>query len=488
MPQTGTAMSEPIVVAFVVYFFAMAGIGVYAYRLVESHPDYILGGRRLGAGVAALSAGAADMSGWLLLGLPGAVYAAGLNQIWIAIGLSIGAYLNWRFVAARLRRYTQIARDSLTLPDYLENRFRDGSRVLRAASAAVILFFFTIYTSAGLVSGAILFENSFGLDYTTALWIGTAAIVSYTFLGGFLAVCWTDVAQGVLMFVALLAVPLITIHDMGGWTITLHRVAAVDGDFLDAFSQLGMPAAASLMAWGLGYFGQPHILARFMAVKSEAEVPKACFIGMGWMILSLYGAVFTGFVAIGFYSGNPLANPETAFIALSRDLFNPWIGGWLLAAILAAIMSTVSAQLLVSASALTQDFYKAFLKRDADDKMLLRLGRGAVFAIALLAVWLASDPKNTVLGLVAYAWAGFGAGFGPVVILSLVWPRMTRNGALAGMVTGAVTVVVWAQLKPMLWNIYEILPGFVAAMLAIAAVSLLDRKPAGEIRAEFAKV
>jgi len=481
-------MTTPITVAFVLYFLAMVAIGIYAYRLIESHPDYILGGRRLGPGVAALSAGAADMSGWLLLGLPGAVYTAGLSQIWIAVGLSIGAYLNWQVVAARLRRYTEIARDSLTLPDYLENRFRDSSRTLRAVSAIVILFFFTIYTSAGLVSGAILFQSSFGLDYTAALWIGSAAIVSYTFLGGFLAVCWTDVAQGVLMFVALLAVPPVAIADAGGWTATLDRVAAINPGFLDAFSGLGVPATVSLMAWGLGYFGQPHILARFMAVRSAAEVPKARLIGMWWMVLALYGAVFTGFTALAHYRDAPLANPESAFIALSRDLFDPWIGGWLLAAILAAIMSTVSAQLLVSASALTQDFYKAFIKRDAADKELLWLGRAGVFVIALVAVWLAHDPKSTVLGLVAYAWAGFGAGFGPVVILSLTWPRMTRNGALAGMVAGAVTVVAWAQFKTQLWDIYEILPGFVAASLAIVLVSLLDREPAEEIRAEFARV
>ncbi len=480
-------MTAPIVVDFILYLCGMLAIGAYAYRLVENHPDYILGGRRLGAWVAALSAGAADMSGWLLLGLPGAVYAQGLNQIWIAVGLSIGAYLNWQFVATKLRRYTEIAKDSLTLPDYLENRFHDTSRILRAASAIVILFFFTIYTSAGLVSGAIVFESSFGFDYTTALWVGSAVIVSYTFLGGFLAVCWTDVAQGVMMFFALLAVPLVTIGDLGGWHPALARVAAVDARFLDAFSGMKTSAIVSLLAWGLGYFGQPHILARFMAVRSDAEIPKARLICMWWMILALYGAVFTGFSAIAYYAQTPLANPETAFIALSQTLFNPWLSGWLLAAILAAIMSTVSAQLLVSASALTQDFYKAFLKRGAADKELLWLGRAGVVAIALVAAWLGRDPKSTVLGLVAYAWAGFGAGFGPVVVLSLLWPRMTRNGALAGMAAGAATVVIWAQYRDALWGIYEILPGFAAACLAIVAVSLVDRAPAPEIRSEFAR-
>ena len=480
-------MSAPVATAFSIYLVAMLAIGVYAYRLVESHPDYILGGRRLGAMVTALSAGAADMSGWLLLGLPGAVYAAGLGQIWIAVGLSLGAYLNWQFIAARLRRYTEAARDSLTLPDYLENRFHDSSRLLRGVSAIVILFFFTVYTSAGLVSGAILFQQSFGLDYGTSLWLGTAVIVSYTFLGGFLAVCWTDTAQGVLMFFALLIVPLVAASDLGGWDHVSATVRALDPHFLDAFAGLSLPAIVSLMAWGLGYFGQPHILARFMAVRSTSEIPAARFIGMWWMILALYGAVFTGFVAVATYADAPLSNPETAFIRLSQDLFNPWISGWLLAAILAAIMSTVSAQILVSASALTQDFYRSYLRPNSGDKELVWLGRAGVLAIALVAVWLAYSPESTVLGLVAYAWAGFGAGFGPVVILSLTWPRMTRSGALAGMITGAVTVVLWAQDKAHLWNIYEILPGFVAAAAAIVVVSLLDKKPAENIRAEFAR-
>lgn len=481
-------MTTPVAVAFFLYVLGMLAIGIYAYRLVESHPDYILGGRRLGPTVTALSAGAADMSGWLLLGLPGAAYAAGLNQIWIAVGLSLGAYLNWQFIAARLRRYTEIARNSLTLPDYLENRFRDSSRLLRATSAIVILFFFTIYTSAGLVSGAILFQQSFGLDYEAALWIGTAVIVSYTFLGGFLAVCWTDTAQGVMMFFALLAVPLAAAFGLGGWDATFADVRAADPRFLDVFAGLSFTGVVSLLAWGLGYFGQPHILARFMAARSTREIPTARFIGMWWMILSLYGAVFTGITAIAVYAEGPLANPETAFIRLSQDLFAPWISGWLLAAILAAIMSTVSAQILVAASAITQDFYRSFLRPKAGDKELIWLGRTGVAAIALVAIWFAYSPESTVLGLVAYAWAGFGAGFGPVVVLSLLWPRMTRNGALAGMCAGAVTVVVWAQEKSGLWDVYEILPGFIAGAVAIVAVSLLGRKPKEEIRAEFARV
>jgi sodium/proline symporter len=481
-------VSTPTLITFVLYLVGMLTLGIIAYRRTESLSDYILAGRRLGPGVAALSAGASDMSGWLLLGLPGAVYALGLNQVWIAVGLSIGAYLNWQFVAARLRRYTEFAKDAQTLPDFLESRFRDHSRLLRLFSAVIILVFFTIYTSAGLVAGAVLFETSFGLDYHTALWIGAAVIVSYTFLGGFLAVSWTDFVQGILMFVALIIVPIVTVIELGGWRASVDVVGAIDTSYLDAFSDMTVLAVVSLMAWGLGYFGQPHILARFMAVRSARDIPRARLIGMSWMVLALYGAVFTGFVAIGFFADAPLTNPETAFIALAQTLFNPWIAGCLLAAILAAIMSTVDSQLLVSSSALTQDFYKALLRKRAREREVVWVGRLAVLAVALVAVALAYDPQSTVLGLVAYAWAGFGAAFGPVVLFSLLWDRTTRNGALAGMAAGAVTVIVWAQLDGGIFDLYEILPGFIAGSLALVIVSCTGPAPAAEIREEFARV
>lgn len=481
-------MSAPTLATFFIYLLGMLALGLVAYRVTKNLPDYILGGRRLSGGVAALSAGASDMSGWLLLGLPGAIYAAGLSQIWIAVGLSIGAYLNWQFIAARLRRYTEVARDAITLPDYFENRFHDRSRLLRIVSAVVILFFFTAYTSAGLVGGAILFEKSFGLSYQQALWIGTAVIVSYTFLGGFLAVSWTDFVQGVLMFIALLVTPIVAFEQLGGWSNALDQIGAIDPRHLDALSEMTVLGVVSLMAWGLGYFGQPHILARFMAVRSSAEVPAARLIGMAWMIVSLYGAIFTGFVAIAYFSDSPLANPETAFIGLTQALFNPWVAGCLLAAILAAIMSTVDSQLLVSASALTQDLYKPFLRQDASDRELVLVGRAGVIAIALVAVYLAHDPKSTVLGLVAYAWAGFGAGFGPIVIFSLFWKRMTLKGALAGMTCGAITVVTWAEFQGGVFDVYEILPGIAIGSAAIIVVSLLDNPPAAEIRREFLRV
>lgn len=481
-------MSTPTLITFLLYLVGMLALGFAAYRITHSLSDYILGGRRLGPVVAALSAGASDMSGWLLLGLPGAIYTAGLNQTWIAVGLMIGAYLNWRFVAARLRRYTELARDSLTLPDYLENRFHDSSRMLRFVSSVVILFFFTVYAAAGLVGGAILFEKTFGLDYRTALLVATTVIVAYTFLGGFLAVSWTDTVQGMLMLAALLLVPIMAIAELGGWSATIDRIEGLDTAFPDIFSGMSALSLVSLMAWGLGYFGQPHILARFMAIRSSQDVPKARLVAMVWMGLSLLGAVLTGFVAIGMFAERPLANPETAFIGLTQVLFNPWIAGVLLAAVLAAIMSTVDSQLLVCSSAIAEDLYRGLIRREGSDRELVWISRGAVIAVALMALVIALDPESRVLDLVAYAWAGFGAGFGPAVVLSVLWRGATRNGALAGMVAGAVVVVIWANLRGGVFDVYEILPGFIAGLVVNISVSLSGKPPGAKIVSEFDRV
>lgn len=474
----GLAMSAVAGSIIAVYLVAMLGLGAVAYRYTSNLKDYILGGRQLGGAVTALSAGASDMSGWLMLGLPGAIYVSGLNQIWIAVGLVAGALINWCFVARRLRCYTEIVGDALTLPDYFESRFADTSRVLRVTSAFVILIFFTIYTSAGLVSGAILFEQVFSLDYHWALIIGAASILSYTAIGGFLGVCWTDTVQGIMMLLALLIVPAIAISSMGGWDATLSVTVPVapPGTF-DAFHDTTIAGAFSLMAWGLGYFGQPHILARFMAIRDPRDMPEAQMIGMTWMVLALYGAVATGIAGIGYFASAPLDNPETVFLALSQALFSPWLASILLAAVLAAIMSTVSSQLLVSSSVIAEDFWKRLLRPEAEAKELLRVGRFSVVVISLVAFVLALDRDSTVLSLVAYAWAGFGAAFGPVVVFSLFWFRMTRDGALAGMLTGAVTVIVWKQLSGGLFEVYEILPGFILASAAIMLVSLLGRMP-----------
>ncbi|WP_209124800.1 sodium/proline symporter PutP [Alkalihalobacillus sp. BA299] len=500
-------MEIATLITFTVYLVGMLAIGLIAYRLTNNLSDYVLGGRKLSGSVAALSAGASDMSSWLLLGLPGALYIGGMGEIWIAVGLSIGAYLNWQFVAARLRKYTEVAKDSITLPDFFENRFHDHSKVLRTISALVILVFFAFYTSAGLVGGALLFEASFGMNYTQALWIGAIVIISYTFLGGFLAVSWTDFFQGILMFLALIIVPFVAVSKLGGWQSMFNAVGEIDPAFLDAFQGATFLGVISLLAWGLGYFGQPHIVTRFMAVKSVKEIPKARFIGMTWMVCALFGAIFTGFVGIAYFSMNgpgaaiAAGAHETVFILFTQVLFDPWVAGFLLAAILAAIMSTIDSQLLVSSSALAEDFYKGIIRKDASQKELVWVGRIGVIIIAFISILLAYNPNNSVLNLVGYAWAGFGAAFGPLIILSLFWKRMTRNGALAGMVTGGVTVVFWDILSTppngpdgnplpqseaiIPFGLYEIVPGFLLATIAIVLISLIGNEPSKEIQDEF---
>jgi sodium/proline symporter len=480
-------INVPTLISIIIYLAAMLVIGIVAARMTKDLNDYVLGGRRLGAGVAALSAGASDMSGWLMLGLPGAMYIGGMSEIWLPIGLSVGAYLNWQFVAKPLRVYTEVSKDSITVPDFFENRFRDQSKILRVVSAIVILVFFTFYTSSSLVGGAILLENSFGMNYELALWVGAAVILSYTLFGGFLAASWTDFIQGILMFLALIIIPIVAIFELGGWNETVQKIGAIDPSHLNVYSGATAIGVVSLLAWGLGYFGQPHILVRFMGLKSTKEVPKARLIGMVWMILSLFGAVFVGFAGIAYFADSPLQNAETVFIMFSQVLFNPWVAGFLLAAILSAIMSTVDSQLLVSSSALANDFYKSLFRRNASKKEEMIVGRIAVLGIAIIAILLGYDPESKVLELVSYAWAGFGAAFGPVIILSLFWKRMTRNGALAGIIVGAVTVIVWSSLKGGLFDLYELAPGFLFSSLAIMIISLIDKAPSKEVQEEFNK-
>jgi sodium/proline symporter len=475
----------PTLIAIIVYLVGMLLIGFLAARMTKDLSDYVLGGRRLGAGVAALSAGSSDMSGWLMLGLPGAVYLGGMGEIWLPIGLAVGAYLNWQFVAKPLRVYTEVANDSITVPGYFENRFHDTSKILRVVSAIVILIFFTFYTSSSLVGGAILLENSFGMDYTVALWVGAAVILSYTFFGGFLAASWTDFIQGILMFLALIIIPIVAIQELGGWNEALQQIGTIDPTHLDVASGATFVGVASLLAWGLGYFGQPHILVRFMGLKSTNDVPKARLIGMTWMVLSLFGALFVGFAGIAYFADTPLENSETVFIMFSQVLFNPWVAGFLLAAILSAIMSTVDSQLLVSSSALAQDFYKSIFRRNASKKEEMIVGRIAVLGIAVIAIFLGYNPESKVLELVSYAWAGFGAAFGPVIILSLFWKRMTRNGALAGIIVGAATVIVWKQITGGIFDLYELAPGFLFAGIAIIIVSLLDKEPSKEVQEQY---
>lgn len=484
-------VSTPLLVTFIVYIVAMIIIGLAAWRSTKNFGDYILGGRSIGSFVTALSAGASDMSGWLLMGLPGAIFLAGISESWIAIGLIIGAWCNWKIVAGRLRVQTEHHNNALTLPDFFSSRFEDNSKLLRIISALIILIFFTIYCASGIVAGARLFESTFGMSYQTALWAGALATIIYTFLGGFLAVSWTDTVQAGLMIFALILTPVFVIIAVGGIGDSLAVIEAKSIENLDMFKGLNFVAVISLLGWGLGYFGQPHILARFMAADSHRSMRSARRIGMTWMILCLLGAVAVGFFGIAYFENNPSQaagvneNGERIFIELTRLLFNPWIAGILLSAILAAVMSTLSCQLLVCSSALTEDFYKNFVRKHASQRELVWVGRLMVLAVALVAIVLASNPENRVLGLVSYAWAGFGAAFGPVVLFAVCWQRMTRNGALAGMLTGAATVIIWKHFN---WlELYEIIPGFLFGSLMIVAVSLVGRPPSQAAQQRFAQ-
>ncbi|WP_400243655.1 sodium/proline symporter PutP [Niallia sp. JL1B1071] len=480
-------MQVEVFISLGIYLVGMLLIGYYSYKKTSDLNDYMLGGRGLGPAVTALSAGASDMSGWMLMGLPGAMYASGISSLWLAIGLTIGAYLNYIIIAPRLRTYTEVANDSITIPDFLENRFNDYSKILRSVSALVILIFFTLYTSSGLVAGGRLFESSFNTDYKVGLFITAGVVVAYTLFGGFLAVSMTDFIQGVIMFIALILVPVVAFTDIGGVQDTFQEIRNVDPSLLDFFKGTSFLGIISLLAWGLGYFGQPHIIVRFMAIGSIKQLKTARRIGMGWMIVSIIGAMLTGLIGIAYYSiqGQELADPETVFIAFSTILFHPFITGFLLAAILAAIMSTISSQLLVTASSLTEDFYKTFFRRDASDKELVLIGRITVLIVALIGISLSINPSDTILGLVGYAWAGFGSAFGPVILLSLHWKRMTKWGALAGMLVGAVTVLIWANIPVLQETLYEMIPGFLLSTIAVILVSLATEKPSTEIEEQY---
>ncbi len=475
-------MKMQILIPFILYLFFMIAIGWFFYSRTKNISDYILGGRGLNSWVTSLSAQASDMSGWLLLGLPGYAYLAGVEAFWIALGLAVGTFLNWTFIASRLRTYTQHYGDSITLPEYFENRFRAKNRSLRVVSALFILIFFLIYTASGFVAGAKLFSTVFGLPYVSALVVGVFVIISYTFLGGFWAVSWTDFFQGSIMFFAILTVPMLVVGEFGGVVASWDALHHINHNLLTLFSDaagepLSWIAIVSLTAWGLGYFGQPHILARFMAIRDVGEIPKARLIAMVWVILTLFGAVCVGLLGVA-YIYPPLAaeKSETVFMVLVNSMVAPVVAGFLLAAILAAIMSTADSQLLVASSAMTDDFYHVFLHKKASQKELVWVSRGAVIFIAIIAFVIALNPQSSVLELVAYAWAGFGAAFGPVILLSLVWKRMSANGALAGIVVGGLTVLVWKQFSGGIYDLYEIVPGFFFSIIAIAVFSAVSVK------------
>lgn len=469
-------------------------IGWAAYTRTRDLGDFILGGRRLGSWTAALSAGASDMSGWLLLGLPGFAYLSGMESVWLAAGLLAGTWLNWRTMAAPLRSYSEIAGNSLTIPAFLRQRFRDDSGLIQAVSASFILLFFVFYTSSGLVAGGKLFQSVFGLDYTWAVVVGTCAVILYTAVGGFLAVSWTDLMQALMMLAALIAVPVMVINEMGGIGTTFNLVKQTNPDLLNAMTSnegdgLSLISVLSLLGWGLGYFGQPHILARFKGIESVAAIPKARHIAISWTFLTLTGACLVGIAGIGYLGSSlPGADSEKVFIQLVGLLFHPVIAGICLAAILAAIMSTADSQLLVASSALTADLYKGILRKRATTRELMWMGRITVVLIAFIAFLLAMNPESKVLDLVAYAWAGFGAALGPTLLLSLYWKRMNRMGALAGIMAGGITVVIWKQLSGGIFDLYEIIPGFILSIIAIILFSVMSREPEAGIVAEYARV
>jgi len=478
-----------IITAFVLYLGAMIFIGVYYYRQSNALSDYILGGRSLGPWVTSLSAEASDMSGWMLMGLPGLAYLSGLPAVWTAVGLALGTWANWVLISKRLRNYTEIANDSLTIPDFLNNRFHDRSHALNFISAVFILIFFLIYTSSGFVAGGKLFETVFGLSYIVSLLITAGVVVMYTFLGGFLAVSLTDFIQGAMMFLAILAVPLAGMMALGGIGPTVAAMQSRIPEHFYLFDPaVGSTATVimviSALGWGLGYFGQPHILVRFMAIHDATELKKATRIAMTWVVISLTAAVCVGLVGRVYLPEMLVgADAEKVFLVMTQQLFSPFVGGLILSAVLAAIMSTSSAQLLVTAATISKDFYKNFVHRSAGERELVAVSRMTVLAVAACALLLALNPKSYILTMVAYAWAGFGAVFGPVVVLSLFWRRMTRNGALAGMLVGGITVLVWKQFA--WWGLYEIVPGFALALVAIVAVSLLDAPPSKDITDHF---
>ena len=481
-------MSNPTLVTFIVYFVLLLGIGFYFYRKSVSIEDYLLGGRGMGAWVTALSAQASDMSGWLLMALPGAIYAYGMGKVWIPIGLFLGTVLNWKLVSGRLRVYTQKT-DTITLPCFFEQRFGDPTGLLRVVSAIIILIFFTIYASSGLMATGKLFESTFGIQYRTAVIVGGGIIIVYTFLGGFLAVCWTDLFQGALMVLALIIVPAVAYVRVGGTEAISQamKLKEISTCLLPAKGTVGLLAIISAMAWGLGYFGQPHILARFMSVKSVSKLPKSMTIAIIWVFLSLTGAVIIGFVGIGMFDNLTGGDEEKVFIYMIRQVCHPWLGGIMLAAILSAIMSTIDSQLLVSSSALTEDFYRKAIKKNATEKEIILVGRICVIIISVIALILALPRGETILKIVAYAWGGFGAAFGPLILFALFSRKTSWQAALAGMVMGTVVLVVWKQVG-LGEYMYEIVPGFIANCLTIFLVNIVAGQKNQKVLRQYEEV
>lgn len=489
-----------VLLAFILYLGLMLGIGFYFSKASKNMSDYFLGGRKVGSWLTALSAQASDMSGWLLMGLPGAIYLSGLSEAWLAIGLGIGTYLNWLLVAKRLRKYSVATGDSITIPQYFQNRFNANSKSVRVVCAIIIFVFFLIYTASGFNAAAKLLESTFGVDYRLGLTIGALVIMVYTFLGGYFAVVWTDFLQGMLMFVALLIVPIIAYNLLQVDIKDAIGPELVENGYLSLVSvpkdgvktAVSWQSVVSNLGWGLGYFGMPHILVRFMGIKSADLIKKSRIIAVIWVAVTLIASVCVGFVGYAYFTSKGIflegAASETVFIELIKDIVPGFVGGILLCSIISAIMSTSDSQLLVTASAVSNDIYQTIFRKEATNKELLLVSKVAVVIVSLIAYVIALNPENTVMGLVSYAWAGFGGAFGPAMILSLYWKRMTMRGALAGMISGGLTVIIWNTFLAGPTGIYELVPAFAISLIFIIVFSLSDKEPSKEVIETFEKV
>lgn len=474
-------------IVFVVYLAFMIGIGVFFFLRSKggSEKSFFLGGRQMGPWVSALSAGASDMSAWVLMGLPASIYAAGLGQAWIAIGLAIGYTVSWLVQAPRLRRYTIAAKDSITIPQYLTNRFLSKSKALQIICAVIFLVAYTIYAASSIKACGTLFNTVLGIDATLAMYIAAVIIIGYTFLGGFSAVCWTDFFQGMLMLGALLVAPIFAMALIGGGQGAAASLEQLPEGYFNLFTN--WKDVLSGLGWGLGYFGMPHIIVRFMSLRSNKDLKKSAKIGITWTLLILLFSVASG--VIGHLFLGEIDDSSVVFITMVRKMFPALISGLLLSAILAAAMSTADSQLLASASAFASDVYKPIIRKDkASDKEMFWASRFVVLGIAVVAVLIASDPNSgTIMGLVENAWGVFGAAFGPVILLSLFWRRFNFQGAVAGILAGAIVDILWlAFLKG--FGLYEIIPGFIAGLIAAVAVSLLTKAPEKEVTDLFDQV
>ncbi len=471
------------IIVFIIYLAFMLGIGVFFFLKSKGGGEktYFLGGRQMGPWVSALSAGASDMSAWVLMGLPASIYAAGIGQAWIAIGLGAGYAISWLFVAPRLRRFTIVSGDSITIPQYLTNRFLSKSRALQIICAVIFLVAYTVYAASSIKACGTLFNIVIGMDPTVAMYLAAVIIIGYTFLGGFSAVCWTDFFQGMLMLAALLIAPIFALALIQGGE-GASTMDVLPENYWNLFTN--WKDVLSGLGWGLGYFGMPHIIVRFMSLRSDKDLKKSAKIGISWTVLILVFSVASGIV--GHLFMGEIADSSTVFIQMVRSIFPAVVSGVLLSAILAAAMSTADSQLLASASAFASDVYKPVIRKDkASDKEMLWAGRFVVLAIAVVAVLIAANPNSgTIMGLVENAWGVFGAAFGPAIILSLFWKRFTFGGAVAGIVVGAVVDIGWLAFLSST-GIYEIIPGFIAGMIAAVVVSLCCKAPSTDVEDLF---